>query len=152
MIPLSIDFALLKSTRVPAAVGTAADWEALASFVYTAEKVQGVVEVSLDLTTPKRIHGLNRHFRGVDRSTDVISFRQEWPHGRHAGFIGDIAINIEQAAVQAKKMKHSWKREVRLLWIHGLLHLLGYTDYEPIPRRKMFKRQNELLRRWEARH
>jgi probable rRNA maturation factor len=64
-------------------------------------------------------------------------------------FSGDIAINVPQARLQAEKMRHPTQREIRLLWIHGILHLLGYTDYEPKPRRRMFKRQNELLRRWE---
>ena len=47
-------------------------------------------------------------------------------------------------------MRHPLKREMRLLLIHGLLHLLGYTDYQPKPRRRMFKRQNAILRSWEA--
>jgi len=63
---------------------------------------------------------------------------------------GDIAINVHQAALQAKKMRHPLKREMRLLLIHGILHLLGYTDYAPVPRRRMFKRQNAILRNWEA--
>ena len=105
----------------------------------------GEVTLTLEFTHHARIQRLNRQFRGVDRTTDVISFRYPAP----VGFEGDIAINIPQARLQAKKMRHSVKREVRLLWIHGILHLLGYTDYEPKPRRRMFKRQNELLRGWE---
>lgn len=62
---------------------------------------------------------------------------------------GDVAINVQQAAIQAKKMGHSTRREIRLLLIHGILHLLGYTDYEPRERRRMFARQNALLRSWE---
>ena len=66
--------------------------------------------------------------------------------------MGDIAINIHQAVLQAKKMRHSTRREMRLLLIHGILHLLGYTDYEVRPRRRMFKRQNALLVSWERKH
>jgi len=105
------------------------------------------VTLSLDLTGHARIHALNRRFRGVDRTTDVISFREN----PRPALSGDIAINVAQAAVQAKKINHSLPRELRLLWIHGILHLLDYTDYEPVPRRKMFKRQNQLLRQWELR-
>ncbi len=121
------------------------DLKALAAFVLAAEKVRGPVDLALDLTNPARIRTLNRRFRGVDRTTDVISFRSAPPPQLE----GDIAINIHQAVIQAKKMRHPLKRELRLLWIHGILHLLNYTDYEPKPRRRMFKRQNELLRRWE---
>jgi len=145
--PLSVDFTLLRTTRVPAGLCSEKDLRQLADFVLRAEKVSGPVELTLDLTEHKRIQELNRRFRGVDRTTDVISFRND--ERGDPVFQGDISINVLQAAVQAKKMRHPGRRELRLLWIHGLLHLLGYTDYEPKPRRRMFKRQNELLRRWE---
>jgi len=164
--PPALEFTLLKSTRASAGLVSPRDLEALAGFVLGAEGVRGPVELTLDLTNPRRIRALNRRFRGVDRTTDVISFRSEFvsrlasrvarpfdarPGARGARFSGDIAINLPQAKLQAAQMKHPWRREVRLLWIHGLLHLLGYTDYEPKPRRRMFRRQNELLRRWEKR-
>ena len=109
--------------------------------------MRGSFELALDITGHKRIQELNRRFRGVDRTTDVISFRNAPPPALE----GDIAINVHQAVIQAKKMRHPLKREMRLLLIHGILHLFGYTDYEPIPRRRMFKRQNAILRNWEAR-
>jgi probable rRNA maturation factor len=142
-----IDFTLLKSARVPTGVMTEKDLKDLAVFVLQAERVEGPATLSLDLTGHERIHALNRRFRGVDRTTDVISFREN----PRPALSGDIAINVVQAAVQAKKIKHSLPRELRLLWIHGILHLLDYTDYDPVPRRKMFKRQNQLLRQWELR-
>ena len=143
--PAVLTFDIVKSAPVPAAACSPRDLNALAAFTLEAERVRTPVELTLDLTGHRRIQRLNRHFRGVDRTTDVISFRDE----ADGVMMGDLAINIEQAAIQAKKMRHPWKREVRLLLIHGILHLLGYTDYEPKPRRRMFKRQNELLRRWE---
>lgn len=126
----------------------ARDYERLAAFVLEREKVRGDSELSVEIMGHDRIHELNRRFRGVDRTTDVISFRNEKPPHLQ----GDLGINVHQAAIQAKKMRHSLKREMRLLLIHGTLHLLGYTDYEPRPRRKMFKRQNAILRQWEAKH
>ncbi len=137
-----VSFTLLASTRYLAKAYSRKDLHDLASFVLGSERIRGPVELALDMTHPKRIQALNRHFRGVDRSTDVISFR-------NGSLEGDIAINVRQAELQAKRMGHPVRREIRLLWIHGLLHLLNYTDYEPKPRRRMFKRQNELLRRWE---
>ncbi len=147
MTPPVVDFILTKSTRVSSALYRKGDLEALARYVLTRECVKGPVELSLDLTGHARIHELNRRFRGVDRTTDVISFRNAPP----PALAGDLAINVAQAALQAKRMKHSPRREVRLLLIHGILHLLGYTDYEPVPRRRMFKRQNALLLGWERR-
>lgn len=143
--PPDLEFSLLKSTSVPFSIYSVRDLRELAVEVLTRERVPGPVQLTLDLTGPGRIQQLNRRFRGVDRTTDVISFR----HSPPPRLEGDIAINVRQAAIQAEEMDHSWKREIRLLWIHGILHLLDYTDYDPKPRRRMFKRQNELLRGWE---
>jgi probable rRNA maturation factor len=159
-LPL-VNVALLKSTRVPQGAYAQQDLERLAAYVLAAQKVRGPVELTVDITGHKRIQALNRRYRGVDRTTDVISFRNApmphpipLPKGEGASsrvrLQGDIAINVHQAVLQAKKMRHPLKREMRLLLIHGILHLLGYTDYEPIPRRRMFKRQNAILRNWEA--
>jgi len=158
----SVRFTLLKSTAVPHGALSLNDLKALAVYSLTRQKVKGPVELTVDITGHKRIQELNRRFRGVDRTTDVISFRNDSAESRglssefnsalraqHSVLSGDLAINVHQAAIQAKKMRHPLKREMRLLLIHGILHLLGYTDYSPVPRRRMFKRQNELLRRWE---
>jgi len=141
-----VSVALLKSTRVPQGAYSGQDFKQLASYVLAAEKVRGAADLTVDITGHKRIQRLNRRFRGVDRTTDVISFR----NGRPPALQGDIAINVQQAALQARKMRHPLKREMRLLLIHGILHLLGYSDYEPLPRRRMFKRQNAILRNWES--
>jgi probable rRNA maturation factor len=146
-----VNVAILKSTRVPPGAYDSHDFQCLAAHVFVLQKVRGSVELSIDVTGHKRIQELNRRFRGVDRTTDVISFRNDSGHGARGTKIeGDIAINVHQAALQAKRMRHPLRREMRLLLIHGILHLLGFTDYEPGPRRRMFKRQNAILRNWEA--
>jgi probable rRNA maturation factor len=142
-----VRFTLLQSTSVPAGSFSKADLRALAAYVFGRERVKGLVELTVDMTGPKRMQELNRRFRGVDRATDVISFR----NAPSPALQGDLAINVRQAALQAKKMRHPTRRELRLLFIHGILHLLGYTDYASAPRRRMFQRQNVLLRGWEAR-
>jgi probable rRNA maturation factor len=144
----AVNFTLLKSASAPFGAYAKDDLELLAAYVFARQRVSGFVELTIDLTGHKRIQELNRRFRGVDRTTDVISFR----NAPAPALQGDLAINIQQAVVQAKKIGHSTRREVRLLLIHGILHLLGYTDYAPAPRRRMFKRQNELLRSWERSH
>jgi probable rRNA maturation factor len=143
-----VQFTLLKSTFIPRHAVSRQDFQALAAFALGRQGVKGPVELTVDLTGHKRIQELNRRFRGVDRTTDVISFRNAPPPALE----GDLAINVHQAVIQAKKWRHSPRREMRLLLIHGILHLLGYTDYEPGPRRRMFKRQNALLRSWERNH
>ena len=153
--PLDVSFQFLKSFSARKDEYAKEDLAALAHFVLASESASGCVELTLEFTNPSRIQALNRRFRGVDRNTDVIAFRYEdvLPRPLLGGqaWGGDIAINVPQARLQAKKMRHLPRREIRLLFIHGILHLLGYTDYEPGPRRRMFKRQNELLRRWENR-
>lgn len=148
----------LCSCRVPAGLPPSRDWGALARLVFSAERFRHPAEVTLNWVTPMHIRRLNRQFRRVDRETDVISFRQDLagtPTPRTArragprGLEGDIAINVSLARRQARQAGHSLAREMRLLWIHGLLHLLGYSDYDPAARRKMFARQAQLLNRWE---
>ncbi|HVO32483.1 MAG TPA: rRNA maturation RNase YbeY [Elusimicrobiota bacterium] len=140
-------FTLLRTVRLPRRVIGPAELEALAGFTLRCEKVAGACELTLDLTNHSRIQALNRRFRGVDRTTDVMAFRyHSRPHLQ-----GDIAINVQQAKAQAAKFNNPLPREIRLLLIHGILHLLDYTDYDPAPRRRMFKRQNAILRRWERR-
>lgn len=141
----SLTFYLLKSTRLPRGAYHPRDLESLARFVLKAELVRGPVELVLSLTRSAPVQALNRHFRGVDRPTDVIAFCYAPPPELQ----GDIAINVPQAEFQAHRVGHSLRRELRLLFIHGILHLLGYADYEARHRRRMFQRQNSLLRRWE---
>src|SRR5690349_20652388 len=132
----AVRFTLLKTTSVPMGSYSEKDLEALAAHTLARQHVTGPVELTVDITGHRRIQELNRRFRGVDRTTDVISFRNEpLPHpnplpkgeggAARVRLQGDIAINVRQAALQAKKMRHSLKREMRLLLIHGLLHLLG---------------------------
>lgn len=68
---------------------------------------------------------LNRKFRGTNTATDVLSF----PSGMRAGFLGDIAISIQRAAAQAAERRHAVDAEVRILMLHGVLHLIG-LDHE----------------------
>ena len=71
-----------------------------------------------------RIRELNRQFRGIDKATDVLSFPAEEPKN-----LGDIAVSVETAAIQAKENGLSFDEEIAQLILHGLLHLSGY-DHE----------------------
>lgn len=94
------------------------------------------------------IHKINKEYRGIDRPTDVISFALEdekqidIPNMR---VLGDIYISYDKVIEQAEEYKHSRKRELCFLGIHGLLHLLGYDHMNEEEEKEMFKLQKELL-------
>jgi probable rRNA maturation factor len=81
-------------------------------------------DLSIAIVSDQRMRALNRQFRGKDKVTDVLSF----PSGER-GFMGDIVIASGVATQQAKSAGHPAQTEVRVLALHGLLHLLGY-DHE----------------------
>jgi probable rRNA maturation factor len=89
-------------------------------------------EVCVALVSDARMKALNRQFRGKDRVTDVLSFPADRPAAVSAGargFLGDIVIAAGVAKKQAALAGHSQRIEMRILALHGLLHLLGY-DHE----------------------
>jgi len=89
-------------------------------------------EVSILLTTDAHIRKLNQEFRSIDKSTDVLSFPQnaeEDPAIPGEIILGDIAVSLDAAQVQAKEHGLTFDEEIILLLIHGILHLLGY-DHE----------------------
>jgi probable rRNA maturation factor len=101
---------------------------ALGRFVARAcDEVSLKGEVNVLLTGNGELRSLNRRFRGKDKATDVLSFP---PLAELAdGLAGDIAISAEIAVQNAKRLGHSTAEEVRILALHGILHLAGY-DHE----------------------
>ena len=99
------------------------------------------------------IHDLNREYRHIDRPTDVISFafldneenKDELLHGKGPVCLGDIYISLDKAKEQAKEYGHPLKRELSFLFVHGLLHLLGYDHMNPKDEEVMFRLQDEIL-------
>jgi len=79
---------------------------------------------TLALVGDARIRELNRDFRGFDKATDVLSFPAEQPD-----YLGDIVISVDTARRQAMRRGSNLKRELKVLSLHGFLHLLGY-DHE----------------------
>lgn len=115
------------------------------------------VEVSVVLVDDPGIRELNRTFRNVDRSTDVLSFPMI-EAGEDAGeldtdpetgeiFLGDIVISLETARRQAEDFGHSLAREVGYLTVHGCLHLLGYDHEAEAEKQMMRLREEEALGR-----
>lgn len=84
------------------------------------------VELSLVLCTDAHIRSLNSQWRGMDKATDVLSFPQGDPD---LVVLGDLVISLETAERQAMERGYALRDEVRVLLVHGLLHLMGY-DHE----------------------
>jgi len=96
-------------------------------------------EVSVLLVNDERMRDLNRTYRGVDSTTDVLAFPMgegEFPE-LNPQMLGDIVVSVERALLQAKQAGHDLVDEVRLLAVHGTLHLLGYEDETSAGRTRM---------------
>jgi probable rRNA maturation factor len=103
------------------------DTEAWATFAEKASEAIGKRDSSATVAfvSDQKIRQLNRQFRGIDKATDVLSFPSDGPEDE----LGDIAISVETAALQAKENGLAFENEIAQLILHGLLHLSGY-DHE----------------------
>ncbi len=108
-----------------------------AFFLLQEMKCEERCELSIALVDDEEMHRLNRQYRGLDRSTDVLSFalqEAEEPHMQPASessantplVLGDVIISIETTQRQAEEYEHTFEQELCRLLIHGILHLLGY--------------------------
>jgi probable rRNA maturation factor len=122
--------------------------------VLKAEGAAPPYEVSLVFTDSETVKQLNRDYRGVDEPTDVLAFYMLSKKGADSSFalppdgvtrLGEVIISYPQAVAQAKEQGHSPQRELALLVIHGILHLLGYEHEEPEEESEMRARERELL-------
>lgn len=100
-------------------------------------------ELSLLMTDNENIKSLNSDYRGKDYPTDVLSFPME-----EENMLGDIAISVDKAHEQAGEVGIALEREMAFLYIHGLLHLLGF-DHETSPEdeKEMFDLQERILKK-----
>lgn len=95
------------------------------------------------------MHEMNLKYRGIDRTTDVLSFALNDSINdfkEEINVLGDIFVSIPKMKEQAKEYGHSEKRELSFLCIHGLLHLLGYDHMEKEDEKIMFGLQEEILK------
>ena len=111
--------------------------------------IEDDVEVSCVLVDDERIHEINREYRHIDRSTDVISFAMEdndqfYVEGM-LRTLGDIFISVDHAKKQAEEYGHSLRREMCFLFTHGILHLLGYDHMTDEQEKEMFGLQDQIL-------
>jgi probable rRNA maturation factor len=132
--------------------------QSIAEHVLTNQKSGSDTELGLVITGQEKIRELNRNYRGKDESTDVLSFCLSStddklgiddvpfivaPDGiRH---LGEVIISYPQAVIQASQHWHSVEKEMAILIIHGVLHLLGYDHEEPEQELQMNAREAEIL-------
>ena len=122
--------------------------------VLKAEEVAHPYEVSMVFTDSETVQQLNRDYRGMDEPTDVLAFYM-LPQGEgndsfalppdEVTRLGEVIISYPQAMEQAREQGHSPERELALLIVHGILHLLGYDHEKPEEEDEMRKREKELL-------
>ena len=130
----------------------------LAEQVLVAQGADLGVELGLVVTSQERVRQLNRSYRGKDAPTDVLVFSMLPAEGeKGADFppfivppdgmnhLGEVIISYPQAVIQAEEHQHSASREITILIIHGVLHLLGYEHDKPELRHQMVTREEEIL-------
>ena len=96
-------------------------------------------ELGIALITDARMRILNRSYRSKDYATDVLSFEGDG--------VGDLVIAKGVAVRQAKEARHSYQTELRVLALHGLLHLLGYDHDDPNDDGRMARAEARLRRK-----
>lgn len=109
--------------------------------------------ISVTFVDNEFIHKINREYRKIDRPTDVISFafmdgdenKDKIFHSKQMIVLGEIYISFDKAREQAVAYGHSLDRELRFLFVHGLLHLLGYDHMTAEDEKIMFSLQEEIL-------
>ena len=101
--------------------------------------------VTILLTDEAMIRGLNHQFRGDDKVTDVLSFPAGDPTPGTENYLGDIAISVPTARVQAEQARFPVNVELQLLAIHATLHLLGFDHLETEEKRAMWRVQYRIL-------
>ena len=117
------------------------------------EGISGNIEMGLFISGQDKMRELNKKYRYKDEPTDVLSFASEEradpqpfiepPDGvRH---LGEVIVSYPQAAIQAGEHHHSVEKEIAILIIHGVLHLLGYDHDEPENEKEMKAREAEIL-------
>ena len=110
-------------------------------------------EVTVLFVSDHRIHRLNKEWRGMDTPTDCLSFpmQNDEPTPFDDTYLGDIVISVQTAHRQAMNyfpetpMPQALKQEIMVLFVHSLLHLMGYDHHTPEERERMASREKHVL-------
>jgi probable rRNA maturation factor len=112
--------------------------EAVSIFLKKNKKVKK--DVSIAIIGDKKMKKLNKKYRGIDKTTDILSFKGE------ENFLGELIINYAQIKRQAKKFKNTVDQEFIFILIHGLLHLIGFDDKIEKDREFMIKKGEKFIK------
>lgn len=133
---------------------------ALTRFALDRWGVNPLAEVNVIITDVASMSALHEQWMGEPGPTDVLSFPMDelteagsWqadPADPSPALLGDVYVCAQVAVAQASAHGHSFLHEVRILIVHGLLHLLGYDHAEPDTEREMFDRQEQTVAAFEA--
>ena len=125
--------------------------ERIVHTVLGAEAVSLNASLSVVITGDDEIRALNSQFRGVDAPTDVLSFANNVPDPSFVDapdeppYLGDVIVSFPRAQAQAVEGGYAVAQEMRLLIVHGVLHLLGYDHATPDTEAQMWGRQDAIL-------
>lgn len=111
-------------------------------------------EISVTFVQPDEIQSLNHAYRGIDRVTDVLSFPQFADLTEEAPEVGeiclgDVVICKDKAEEQAQEFGHAFEREIIYLFVHSVLHLLGYDHEAEADKKIMRQREEEIMQYME---
>ena len=111
--------------------------------------------VSVTLTNPENIKKLNKEYRKIDKTTDVLSFPMfekeeidkmvKSPKWEYTDILGDMVISIEQVEIQAKEYGHSFERELSYMIVHSFYHLMGYDHIKEEDKEIMRPKEEYVL-------
>jgi len=138
--------------------------QSIAEQALIAQNAGSNVELGLVITSQERVQQLNRSYLGRNEPTDVLAFPM-LPATEETGadlppfvtppdgvvHLGEVIISYPQAVIQAEEQHHSIKKEIAILSSHGVLHLLGYGDEKPEPKRQMTAKEKEIMSYIESR-
>jgi probable rRNA maturation factor len=103
-------------------------------------------EAFILITGDEQLHELNKKYLEIDAPTDVLAFPADTIDPEtNTNYLGDILISYPRAQAQAAEGGHAVEEELRLLVVHGMLHLLGYDHSEPDEKAKMWAVQSHIL-------
>ncbi len=115
----------------------------ITKFVHEYKKTK--YELSVVFVGDKKIRNLNKKYRNIDKSTDVLSFSE---NDKKSFFLGELFLNYLRIKKQAKKYNNTAREELIFILVHGLLHLIGYEDKSDVGSLKMKNLGNKFIKKY----